>query len=177
MHLRDTYTAVHLQDTYTEVYLRDTYTEVYLRDTYIEHHARPYSVSSNRTHLWFTSCAPLAITARHAIALMQCNTLWWHAQWNQSLGNIAKWCAHFGLCCTSSLARTHCGTDGHTVVQMDKTWSAQASRPYDPYLTPKGEEQVLLISSVNLAVPMLGRTPSTSARMLWEHARLAWHLV
>ena len=28
------------------------------------------------------------------------------------------------------------------VVQMDKTWSAQASRPYDPYLTQKGEEQV-----------------------------------
>ena len=26
--------------------------------------------------------------------------------------------------------------------QMDKSWSAQASRPYDPYLTPKGEEQV-----------------------------------
>ena len=28
-------------------------------------------------------------------------------------------------------------------LQMDKTWSAQASRPYDPYLTPKGEEQVI----------------------------------
>lgn len=27
-------------------------------------------------------------------------------------------------------------------LQMDKTWSAKASRPYDPYLTPKGEEQV-----------------------------------
>lgn len=29
-------------------------------------------------------------------------------------------------------------------VQIDKTWSAQAARPYDPYLTPKGEEQVPL---------------------------------
>lgn len=29
-----------------------------------------------------------------------------------------------------------------SLLQMDKTWSAQASRPYDPYLTPKGEEQV-----------------------------------
>ena len=27
-------------------------------------------------------------------------------------------------------------------LQIDKTWSAQAVRPYDPYLTPKGEEQV-----------------------------------
>lgn len=27
-------------------------------------------------------------------------------------------------------------------VQIEKTWSAQAARPYDPYLTPKGEEQV-----------------------------------
>ena len=65
----------------------------------------------------------------------------------------------------------------HTVAQMDKTWSAQASRPYDPYLTPKGEEQVLSISSFNLAVLMSGHTSSTSAKMLWARVGLAWHLV
>lgn len=62
--------------------------------------------------LWLTVCAPVAVIARHAIALMQCNALCWHAQAEWCLGNIAKWCAHFGLCCNSSLARTHCGADG-----------------------------------------------------------------
>ena len=36
-------------------------------------------------------------------------------------------------------------------MQMDKTWSAQASRPYDPYLTPKGEEQV---RTTGLSLPL-----------------------
>lgn len=35
---------------------------------------------------------------------------------------------------------------GERVDEIDKTWSAQAVRPYDPYLTPKGEEQARAVA-------------------------------
>lgn len=35
---------------------------------------------------------------------------------------------------------------GERIDEMDKSWSAQASRPYDPYLTPKGEEQAKAVA-------------------------------
>ncbi|KAL3136249.1 hypothetical protein ABBQ32_007258 [Trebouxia sp. C0010 RCD-2024] len=35
---------------------------------------------------------------------------------------------------------------GERIDEIDKTWSAQAARPYDPYLTPKGEEQAKAVA-------------------------------
>ncbi len=40
-----------------------------------------------------------------------------------------------------------CADSLDALLQIDKEWSAKAERPFDPYLTPKGEQQAKAVAA------------------------------